>query len=678
MKLGLTEKQYKNLLSLLQEQAEPPPAEPEKGTSDKQAGGQGYPQVGKWESGVTRGAGNQVGVTKWADVVGAKLTRGKANPLKENHSRYINEQDAKTSNEEMVKLVRGVKQPTPPISLKEYNPNMCKYYEYGRCPADIKNIEGDFYFWHYESILPTNTWAYTDDLHAGEYKLGNYGTNDFVGKKSDMDFYYESELNWWLIANMNTTLDEWKRYHNRISKSGKTVPKGFDPDKYDEYLSKQSEIQKQIDDIEKRHSSNWNPFKPNFGPGGYWNEKDLQKYNGLKQRLIDLKNEYSNNEFSYGITQEELNQYNTKKKEINDYYSQKVKESENPTTDVTSVTMNTKAGTINPTTTVDNPIVTEWESKLMELDMLFGKDDWAKDTSILGQTFDRFWDKWGTLVQIVGNVAMIAASGGIAGVVEGAVGAVGFTVAGGVLRASAPYVADATFNALIGTYEASRHKNEEALISFLCAMVPYVSYTRNIGKVSMETATNLSKKLILTKFDTPDSLQMLIKSLSPEERLVFRDVMSLPKEAIKNDLDLAVRFVNKSFKEAGLIVDKAGLLTWGPKVISQLGIEGGVPVTALLVNSFFNIIKDSYGHIYSKEELIQVKQYLSTLIKMNRYEFLVKAAKSLDNIQNVNKNELVSHLSKTMNNKETPYELVKDLDDVDTIRKRINQIRNNK
>jgi hypothetical protein len=83
MKLGLTDIQYNSLLTVLQEQGETPSAEPEKGTSDKQSGGQGYPSVGKWESGVTRGPGNQVGVTKWADVVGSKLTRGKANPLKE-------------------------------------------------------------------------------------------------------------------------------------------------------------------------------------------------------------------------------------------------------------------------------------------------------------------------------------------------------------------------------------------------------------------------------------------------------------------------------------------------------------------------------------------------------------------------------------------------------------------
>jgi hypothetical protein len=91
MKLALTEKQYNHLFTVisemkLSEQSEPPPSTPEAGTSDKQAGGQGYPQVGKWESGVTRGPGNQVGVTKWADVVGAKLTRSKANQLKEQSS----------------------------------------------------------------------------------------------------------------------------------------------------------------------------------------------------------------------------------------------------------------------------------------------------------------------------------------------------------------------------------------------------------------------------------------------------------------------------------------------------------------------------------------------------------------------------------------------------------------
>lgn len=42
----------------------------------------GYPEVGKWETGLNRGAGNQIAITKWSDTVGANLKRGHANPLK--------------------------------------------------------------------------------------------------------------------------------------------------------------------------------------------------------------------------------------------------------------------------------------------------------------------------------------------------------------------------------------------------------------------------------------------------------------------------------------------------------------------------------------------------------------------------------------------------------------------
>jgi hypothetical protein len=88
MKIGLTEKQYDLLIKKINEnqevteQGETPNPEPAAGTSPQQGGGQGYPQVGKWESGVTRGPANQVSVTKWSDIVGSVLKRGKANPLK--------------------------------------------------------------------------------------------------------------------------------------------------------------------------------------------------------------------------------------------------------------------------------------------------------------------------------------------------------------------------------------------------------------------------------------------------------------------------------------------------------------------------------------------------------------------------------------------------------------------
>lgn len=82
MKLIISEKQLELILSKesdISEQESSPAA----GTSGTQSGGEGYPSVGKWESGAVRGPGNQIGVTKWSDVVGSILKRGKGNPLKE-------------------------------------------------------------------------------------------------------------------------------------------------------------------------------------------------------------------------------------------------------------------------------------------------------------------------------------------------------------------------------------------------------------------------------------------------------------------------------------------------------------------------------------------------------------------------------------------------------------------
>jgi hypothetical protein len=82
MKIVISEKQLKNLKSEFTEEVnDPAAAAPSAGTSSSGAK-QGYPEVGKWESGVTRGPGNQIGVTKWSDVVGSLLKRDKANPLK--------------------------------------------------------------------------------------------------------------------------------------------------------------------------------------------------------------------------------------------------------------------------------------------------------------------------------------------------------------------------------------------------------------------------------------------------------------------------------------------------------------------------------------------------------------------------------------------------------------------
>ena len=76
---------YYNILDLLNhytfgdeelsEQDAAPAGDASDGGGDKPE----YPTVTKWETGITRGPANQIGLTKWADIV--KINRGKANTL---------------------------------------------------------------------------------------------------------------------------------------------------------------------------------------------------------------------------------------------------------------------------------------------------------------------------------------------------------------------------------------------------------------------------------------------------------------------------------------------------------------------------------------------------------------------------------------------------------------------
>ncbi len=84
MKIIISEKQLKKLVKdtvnqEVSEQDDPAAAQPSSGASGEQTGGQGYPEVGVWESGVSRGPANPIGNAKMEDRI---KERGKANKLK--------------------------------------------------------------------------------------------------------------------------------------------------------------------------------------------------------------------------------------------------------------------------------------------------------------------------------------------------------------------------------------------------------------------------------------------------------------------------------------------------------------------------------------------------------------------------------------------------------------------
>lgn len=146
MKLYLSEKQATNLMFLLHEDdagATSPTdssagASTSTGSSSPQSGGgSGYPEVTKWESGIQRGAANQVGITKWSDVVGSKLNRGKANPL--------NEQPEIVGNKKVIQIPSPKKNfyvlPTP-VSEQTPSGNIA-------IPKIVNNIKTTASYYHY-------------------------------------------------------------------------------------------------------------------------------------------------------------------------------------------------------------------------------------------------------------------------------------------------------------------------------------------------------------------------------------------------------------------------------------------------------------------------------------------------------------------------------------------------
>ena len=115
MQLVITEKQLKRLRSqivtdqsVIEQESDPSAAAPDSGVSSD---GEKKTGASKWDSGVTRGPANPIGIGKWADTY--KITRGKANPLSEQNDlafdrRYGTAAAAEKSNRENRELVQGV------------------------------------------------------------------------------------------------------------------------------------------------------------------------------------------------------------------------------------------------------------------------------------------------------------------------------------------------------------------------------------------------------------------------------------------------------------------------------------------------------------------------------------------------------------------------------------------
>ena len=595
---------------------EPGTGAPETGTS-----GDGEKKTGatKWESGVTRGPANQIGVTKWSDIVGSTLKRGKANPLSEQSVPPIGTKVGNTTYKTF--WGESIEIPNENFKVALWSPVISRIDAFGGLNANGKwevtrggetyereaPLEG-----YLRKVFPDDTIQYIIDLktnktyhsilslrdlkakmvsnNLGGTSVESSGSENYqwIPKYAYLNYPQKNESGSPLgepesfmgitrskisgeyddfVKTKYTKEDEVKRYFDRMSYSGKEVPKGMNPNMYDEYLYKKEQILK----------------GENKNVPALMAELDKQYMSPLGEGGVP--------EFSYGIDPRSREAFMAMKAKFEQKYEPQIGALQDRLANMVSYDLSGMPLYDANYDEVNNQLKQLMAKRNQEYELLrttWGYDYWK--LSILGNAFDEWWDKWGTAIQIVGNIAIVVASGGIAGLFQGATA--------GILRTMAPMVADVTFNALVGAYQMNRGKDSEAAISFLCAFLPIAKYGFNIGKVSQESAFKLATKIRNADglLSSKENLSNFIALLSEEERYIFRNVMSLPKEEIEKGIKSITKDIaeiNAAAKAGGIEIARTSFKTWGKPFLKELGLEFGVPAAAQIANALTGFIVDS-------------------------------------------------------------------------------------
>lgn len=548
MKLGLNERQLKLILSQLPENQEiseeptdPSAAQPSAGTSATQTGAQGYPEVEKWESGVTRGPANQIGVTKWSDVVGATLKRDKANPI--NETEYTKEglvnlieqlnlnyntdwYDPKTGRLNQVGPLNTSKIPYQAVYAKDLYPNI-KDGKYPMVvnPKVIEDYNNPLSFNRYSknndrlavgniSNKTNNTQVsnilakYTPGYWKGKpqpkkpipYKgqiLSKPGTilpkepwSYYEGKLGNLDIQnstYESDLEKWTLENVP---NEYYKAYRKTPGGVDEVPEGFSPLDYDEYLAKRNVLLSQKNKSVNRKGQNI-----------------------IDKQLLDLDKEYKNNNYPKGISKQEKKELDSWLKAIDDYYGPQIKSCNQKNkidfykSYLTAAKDNTRVANNLPFgTSPCDDLTYQYRTKRRDMMAYYGYHRENRND------FDKWWDQYGTWVQVGGTLLLM--------ITMPMLGAASATT----------LLADAGLNVAIAGYEASRGKFADAGVSLLIAALPI--YGPQFG-VPAKIGKSISLKLASAEIRTSADLAKFMVTLTEDESKWFKYLMEQKPELLE-------------------------------------------------------------------------------------------------------------------------------------------------
>lgn len=448
--------------------------------------------------------------------------------------------------------------------------------------------------------------------------------------------------------NITTPSKEYDENGNIITKEKKTggvvpitvknvglrgTPFGFNPDEYPEYLKK-------IKDIKQEFT----PDEPNYNIA-----------------LNNLKKQYYHPDFYKGISKDDFNSYQTQSKDI-EYKkyknAEKIKKDfdpyykNNPGSDRLDAINNNIINKITTSkTSNDNDV---YDNKKEMLDIVYERDPTSlEQLEKLNQTdLENFWEKNGWKIEFIGWIILDIFTEGIALEVSGVRQGKLIQKIVNYFERSTDAERTAKFIRLagrvgvptavgIGVTINEGELNENGLIYFIFAILPYAHSFLGLSKPTKEICNSILRKMSKNNINTPEGLKLFIKSLTNEEKKIVRDVFSItPETKIKNIKSFIHSITKETIKKIkkipnGELIKPSGIKTF----LKFFGVQIPVDLTIIkLLEYVFN-----YAGIINDEEKKQLKKQFeehAKLMNTDRDDQIIAALKLGIDLKNKNKIEM--------------------------------------
>jgi len=410
-----------------------------------------------------------------------------------------------------------------------------------------------------------------------------------------------------------SSLDVWNKDDENFSKSQKkfseildkvrnrksirynfSVPEGFSPFEYDDYIDEISPIRNTITKIESKYMGEGSQgegliFHPEKIP---LNSQDAIVLANAKKKLLEIKKKYYNKNFPKGITQEDLKFFEESRKnlktEMNDIlkYVSKGPNFSDP--------RQTRPGFFIRGMASNGQ---EWMSPEMKKRYIFLKSELENIDRKYGYDgrsgFDKFMDSnWGLVAQVAGNI-LLTILGSFTG------------------GASWAIAADALFNITLGLYQVGREQQGAAVMSFVFAGLPYMRNLYAIaGSPSKAICESIAKKVASVSLESADEINAMLKTMSKEEIRVWKSIAYLPPSAITPEIETLLKSQKDILKKITTPTQRfgKGVYRFGKMTAQDLGIALGA---AKAFDKLMEVLKEYGIEVKTEEDLMRLKTWMN-------------------------------------------------------------------